>query len=209
MKSSGIGSKARDIFNSIAERYDTEQQIRIAGIAAREMKKFITDSNGRDALDYGCGTGLIGLEMTDMFRSVLLVDSASNMIRIVKEKIADRKITNAVALCSDMLKQSANDKKVDYIFMSQVLLHIGDVDQVLRRMYELLNPNGHLLIVDFDKNEQVNSDQVHNGFDQQELKEYLLKIGFDDIESYNFYEGENIFMKQDAVLFILNAIKLK
>ena len=95
----------------------------------------------------------------------------------------------------------------DYIFMSQVLLHIGDVELFLSRIHDLLNPGGHLIIVDFDKNEKVVSDKVHNGFDQGQLAELMTNIGYRDIESRTFYSGSKIFMNQDASLFVLDALK--
>ncbi|MNC72357.1 hypothetical protein D3C75_1233980 [compost metagenome] len=91
--------------------------------------------------------------------------------------------------------------------MVQVLLHIRDVEPILSRLYEVLPAGGHLLIVDFDKNDKVVSDMVHNGFDQDELMELMRKIGFTDVQSKIFYTGNNIFMKQDASMFLLDARK--
>lgn len=34
---------------------------------------------------------------------------------------------------------------------------------------------GHLLVVDFDKNDKVVSELVHNGFDQEQLGELMLR----------------------------------
>jgi 2-polyprenyl-3-methyl-5-hydroxy-6-metoxy-1,4-benzoquinol methylase len=39
--------------------------------------------------------------------------------------------------------------------MAQVLLHINEVELVLSRLFDILNEGGHLLIVDFNKNEKV------------------------------------------------------
>lgn len=110
-------------------------------------------------------------------------------------------------LCFDIEKDSLVDLKVDYIFMAQVLLHIKDVELVLSRLYEILNENGHLLIVDFDKNEKIISDMVHNGFNQSELSEIISKIGYKNIQCKTFYLGDKIFMGQDASMFILDATK--
>lgn len=91
--------------------------------------------------------------------------------------------------------------------MAQVLLHIHDVELVLSRLYEVLNESGHLLIVDFNKNEKIVSDMVHNGFDQTELTDMMTKIGYRDIQSKTFYTGSKIFMGYDASLFILDSRK--
>jgi len=91
--------------------------------------------------------------------------------------------------------------------MAQVLLHINDVEAVLSRLYDVLNVGGHLIIVDFNKNEEVVSDMVHNGFDQEKLRDLMTKIGYRDIQSKTFYTGSKMFMGKDASLFILDSKK--
>ncbi len=129
------------------------------------------------------------------------------MIHEIRNKISKEKITNANTLCFDFEKDSLSDLHVDYIFMAQVLLHIDDYEVVLSRLYEALNDDGHLLIVDFNKNDQVVSDMVHNGFDQNELKDIMNKIGFKNIQTKTFYSGSKIFMGQDASMFVLDSKK--
>ena len=65
--------------------------------------------------------------------------------------------------------------------MSQVLLHINDIGLILSKLYDILNKNGHLLIIDFYKNQKIVSDMVHNGFDQIVLTNIMTKIGYKDI----------------------------
>lgn len=61
--------------------------------------------------------------------------------------------------------------------------------------------------MDFDKNEKIVSDMVHNGFDQVKLTDIMTKIGYRDIQSQTFYSGSKIFMGHDASLFILDSQK--
>ncbi|MNI92489.1 hypothetical protein D3C73_1502950 [compost metagenome] len=91
--------------------------------------------------------------------------------------------------------------------MVQVLLHIPDIQPVLTRLYDVLKEGGHLLIVDFDKNDRVASDLVHNGFHQLELAGTLQEIGYQDIRSEVFYSADNLFMGQEASMFILDCRK--
>lgn len=87
------------------------------------------------------------------------------MISQVNQKISRSNIQNAATLCFDFEQGNLSYLHSDYIFMAQVLLHIKDVAPVLSRLYGVLKEGGHLLIVDFDKNDSVVSDIVHNGFD--------------------------------------------
>ncbi|WP_168120833.1 class I SAM-dependent methyltransferase [Paenibacillus sp. HB172176] len=197
-----------DKFEMIANMYDTPERIRIGKVSRDAIRKYAEeDARTKTAIDFGCGTGLVGMGLLNEFKSLLFLDTSPNMIDQVKRKIAENSVRNADTLCFDFEKEGLSELQVDYIFMAQVLLHIPDIQLVLTRLYDALNAGGHLLIVDFDKNEKVVSDMVHNGFDQAELKAIMTRIGYDNIKSETFYSGEKIFMGQDASMFILDARK--
>jgi len=196
-----------DKFEMIANTYDTPERILIANVSSDAIREYVVDAKGKKAVDFGCGTGLVGMSLIDEFQSVLFLDTSPSMIRQIKQKIADRHIPNAETLCFDFEQEGLSELRADYIFMAQVLLHIPDVEFVLSRLFEVLNEGGHLLIVDFNKNENIVSDLVHNGFNQDELTAKMTKIGYRDVHSKTFYHGSRIFMGQDASMFILDARK--
>jgi Methylase involved in ubiquinone/menaquinone biosynthesis len=196
-----------DKFEMIADVYDTPERLQIAKIASDAIREYSGDGKNKRAIDFGCGTGLVGMNLLGDFQSILFLDTSQNMIRQIKKKISDSDIQNAETLCFDFENGSLTDLHADYIFMVQVLLHIKDLEPVLSRLYDVLNPDGHLIIVDFDKNEEVISDMVHNGFDQECLADLLSNIGLQEIQSKIFYSGSRIFMGQDASLFILDSQK--
>lgn len=196
-----------DKFEMIANSYDTSERVHIAKVSSDAIRECLVDAKDKHAIDFGCGTGLVGMNLLSEFNSVLFLDASPNMINQIKQKIADHHMSNADTLCFDFEQENPSDLHADYIFMVQVLLHIKDVEFVLSRLYEVLNAGGHLIIVDFDKNEEVVSDLVHNGFDQGKLTDLMTNLGFRDIQSKTFYTGSRIFMGQDASLFILDAQK--
>ncbi len=196
-----------DKFEMIASIYDTPERVQIAKVSSDAICEYLVDAKSKDAIDFGCGTGLVGMNLLNDFNSILFLDTSQNMINQIKQKISSSNMRNAATLCFDFEKDSLIDLHADYIFMAQVLLHINDVELVLSRLYEVLKENGHLLIVDFDKNERIVSDMVHNGFDQIELADIMTKIGYRDIQSKIFYTGSKIFMGHDASLFILDSQK--
>ncbi len=198
------------IWEQMASRYDTEDRVAIANIivqAVRSELEKTTDTKEKTALDFGCGTGLIGLGLIDLFQSVLLTDTSPQMIEQVNRKIEYNHITSARTQCCDFLAETPPALQVDYIILSQVLLHIKNSERILTRLYNMLKIEGHLLIVDFDKNKDIHSDQVHAGFEQRELLDLVKQIGFTSANSHTFYHGEKIFMNKDASMFLLNATK--
>lgn len=196
-----------EVFNQIAAKYETPERVATANIAVTVIEKYVKDGARKKAIDFGCGTGLVGFSLADKFANMLFLDASAGMIQFVEEKIRNEQVENASALCVDLEKEASDVKPVDYIIVTQVLLHIKNVKSILHKMYELLNEEGHLIIVDFDKNDKVVSELVHNGFDQEMLVGTLKEIGFCEVENEIFYHGKNIFMGQDASMFIMDAKK--
>lgn len=196
-----------DKFEMIANIYDTPERIQIAKVSSNAIREYLVDAKSKNAIDFGCGTGLLGMNLLNNFHSMLFLDTSQNMINQIRQKISDFNIQNADTLCFDFEKEGLSDLRADYIFMAQVLLHINDYKFVLSRLFDVLNEGGHLLIVDFNKNENIVSDIVHNGFHQDELTNMMTKIGYENIQSKTFYTGNRIFMGQDASMFILDAQK--
>lgn len=194
-------------FDSMASQYDTPERIELANIVLGALRKYTRNATEKSALDYGCGTGLIGLRLPDDFRSMILADASANMIAEVNGKIAQLGAKNATTLCCDLMADNPPELRADYIIVVMVLLHEKNTQKLLARLASVLNPGGHLLIVDFDKNELIDSDLVHPGFNRQELADILLGLSFESVHSEIFHHGERVFMNQDASLFILDAIK--
>lgn len=200
-----------DVFERIANNYDTPDREKIAKITANSiLKKISPQSSAQIAIDYGCGTGLVGMNLLDAFNTVIFADASQNMINIVKKKLEESSHLNAKTVCLDAENQPIQTVKLEAntIFMVQVLLHVKEITLLLNNLSETLPPKGQLIIVDFDYNEQVISDKVHNGFKEDKLTQTLHESGFENINRETFYHGKNMFMNKDASLFILTATKI-
>lgn len=195
------------VFEKIAANYENEERIKIAKIIAEAIRKQLPQGKEQIAIDYGCGTGLVGMELLSDFKSIQFVDASKKMIEVVEQKISDQQVSNATTLCLDVELNHSTELHGDCIFLVQVLLHVPTIEQLLSNLYQSLNVNGQLLIIDFDYNEAVVSDKVHSGFKQQELIQTMEQIGFTDVKATTFYQGNQLFMKQNASLFILEATK--
>jgi len=190
----------------MAKRYDTEDRIQLANVITEEVKTELQDSQSKSLIDYGSGTGLVSLQLVDLVDSVLLVDSSREMLKVAEGKISNAGITNAKVLNADFTEESY-ELSADIIFMSLVLLHIPDTKKIVQELYSTLNDSGKLIIVDFDKNDKISHPKVHNGFSHEELKELLSETGFKSTKIKTFYYGEQIFMNQDASMFMSTSVK--
>jgi len=195
-----------NVFEEMAKRYDTEERIKLAKVIVKEVKPQLQGAQDKSLIDYGSGTGLVSLELFDLVESILLVDSSKQMLDVTEVKIAKRGISNAKVLYADLTKETP-DLKADIVLMSLVLLHIPETNKILQELFNILTKGGKLIVIDFDKNEQISHPKVHNGFSQEELKRILSEVGFTSTEIKTFYHGQRIFMNQDASIFISSSVK--
>ena len=195
-----------NVFEQMAKRYDTEERVELAKVIVKEVRPELRNSKSKSLIDYGSGTGLISLELSDLVDSILLVDSSKQMLEVAKAKISHKGITNSKVLYSDFTQETP-ELKADIVLMSLVLLHIPDTKKIIQELFNILNSGGNLIIIDFDKNDKINHPKVHNGFSHKELKKRLSEVGFKSIEIKTFYHGNRIFMNQDASMFISSSIK--
>jgi ubiquinone/menaquinone biosynthesis C-methylase UbiE len=195
-----------NVFEEMAKRYDTEERMELAKVIVKEVRPKLQNSRSKSLIDYGSGTGLISLELSDLVESILLVDSSKQMLEVAKAKISHKGITNSKVLYSDFTQETP-ELKADIVLMSLVLLHIPDTKQILKELFKIINDGGKLIIIDFDKNDKIKHPKVHNGFSHEELKKSLSEVGFTSIEMKTFYHGNRIFMNQVASMFISSCIK--
>lgn len=195
-----------NVFEQMAKRYDTEDRIELAKVIVKEVRQELQNCNSSSLMDYGSGTGLVSLELTDLVDSILLVDSSQQMLEVAKTKISNKGMTNAKVLYSDFTQETP-ELKADIVLMSLVLLHIPDTQKILQEMFSILSDGGKLIIIDFDKNENINHPKVHNGFSHEELNKSLTRARFKSTKIKTFYQGTGIFMNQDASMFISSSIK--
>lgn len=164
-----------NVFEQMAKRYDTDERIDLAKVIVKEVRPELLNSKSKSLIDYGSGTGLISLDLSDLVDSILLVDSSEQMLEVAKAKISHKGITNTKVLYSDFTQETP-ELKADIILMSLVLLHIPDTKKILQELFNILNNGGKLIIIDFDKNDKINHPKVHNGFSHEELKKGLSEV---------------------------------
>ena len=113
-----------------------------------QIKKLIPLKKEMIALEYGAGTGIASFLLKDYLKEITLMDSSSEMVKVMDEKIKSTKSKNLKALNFDLENSDYTDGKFDFIFNQMVLHHINDIGNIIRRFYKLLNPGGYIAIAD-------------------------------------------------------------
>ena len=146
---------------------------------------------GLSALEYGCGTGLLGFALQPHLGRVTLADSSPGMLAVLEEKIAASGLANLVPLQLDLTVGPAPEARYDLVCTLMTLHHIPDTDAILEQFRGLLNPGGHLCISDLDQEDgsfHGAGVEVHKGFDREDLAARLARGGFGNIRFSSPFE---------------------
>jgi len=92
-----------------------------------------------DALDLGCGTGLVGMAIAPYTRQLVGVDLASNMLQKSKARNVYQRLEQ-----SDLLSMMQGEAAAsfDVIIAADVFVYIGRLDEVVSQVKRLLRPGG-------------------------------------------------------------------
>ena len=171
-------------FDEKAKEWDNDpKKIERSTVFAKEINKFIQPNKKLNALEFGCGTGLLSFKLKDFFKTITLVDNSEGMINVLKEKIDKEGIKNFIPLQIDLFDKNIQFTKTDVIYTLMTLHHMPDISNTLKAFHSILEPNGFLCIADLVKEDgsfhsHHEGFDGHNGFDKDELSGILLKNGF-------------------------------
>jgi tRNA (cmo5U34)-methyltransferase len=150
---------------------------------ADKIKEIIPLRKAMHALEFGAGTGLLSLLLRDEFDSVTMIDSSREMIGVIDQKLHKQDITNMKTRVMDLEKEDLHDR-FDIILTQMVLHHVIDINGLLDKFYQVLNPGGYIAIADLYKEDGSFHDEPfhgHHGFDTDALTELVSQNRFVEI----------------------------
>lgn len=115
----------------------------------RILRKYLTE--GKTALDFGCGPGFFTVEAARLVGSagkVVAVDLQEGMLDIVRSKIEGSELAERIELLrceADSVGYSGN---ADFIIAFYVVHETPDARDLLNQFYGILNPGGKVLIAE-------------------------------------------------------------
>jgi 2-polyprenyl-3-methyl-5-hydroxy-6-metoxy-1,4-benzoquinol methylase len=198
-------------FDSKARQWDDNPVFRERGLKiADAIRKAVPLHRNMNALDYGCGTGLLSFPLKDELGAILMADSSGGMLEVVNEKIAAQGVSNMATLQLDLLADPPPSKKFDLIVTAMTLHHVPDTDHILHIFHDLLKPGGYLCIADLDQEDGsfhgIEVD-VHHGFDQADLGRRAAQAGFADLQFQTVFSiaKEHATGPRDYPVFLMTA----
>jgi len=151
--------------------------------------------DGQRGLEFGCGTGLLGFALQPHLGHVTLADTSRGMLEVLREKIAASGAGNMTPLERDLTAGPLPEDPYDLVFTLMTLHHVPDTDGILARFHALLRPGGQLCVADLDREDgsfHGPGEDVHKGFDRDELGARMVRAGFRDVRFSTPYVIERL-----------------
>lgn len=176
-------SQERRNFDEEAEQWDARpQRVQLAKDVADAILGQLSQTTNLDVLDFGCGTGLLTLQLQPLVHSITGLDSSSGMLDVLNRKIANLKLANARTVLCDVEQGQKLPGRYDLVVSSMTLHHVSLILPLLERFFDVLVPGGRLCIADLDVEQgrfhADNTGVFHCGFDRETLCASLMQAGF-------------------------------
>jgi ubiquinone/menaquinone biosynthesis C-methylase UbiE len=160
-------------------------RVKLANDVADAIIREAQPSSTMDALDYGCGTGLVTLRIQPLVKSIVGADSSTGMLGMLKLKTEKQQITNVQTRLVDFEHGGTLAGKFHLVVSSMTLHHVQDTALLFKQWYELLLPGGVLAVADLDTEDGSfhgdNTGVRHLGFDRRHLGALLRNAGFSSV----------------------------
>ena len=184
------------------ENYENLQTITLAKETTDIIKKEIKLPNDAVILDFGAGTGLLGLNFINEVKHVIFEDVSKGMLDYLQYKLDTQELKN-YTIFNGVMEDYNSKEKVDLIMAGMVLHHVEDLKSLFSKFLEMLKPKGYICITDLKKDAPMFNIGVHKhhhimphkGFIPEELCENIKKWGCvrTEIKSVSsiIYKGPN------------------
>ena len=182
-------------FDTEAATWDEQStRVRLAQDIADAMQRQIPITSGMDALDLGCGTGLLSFHLQPLVRSITGIDNSPGMLDVFNAKVAAQGLTNISSQLRDLDKGDTLSGQYHLIVSSMTLHHIREFAPLFAQFYRIMAPGGFLGLADLDLDDgQFHEDSTgvfHPGFDRGALRQALIDAGFVDVAATTAAEVE-------------------
>ncbi|HET9570366.1 MAG TPA: methyltransferase domain-containing protein [Bacteroidales bacterium] len=185
-------------FNKAARNWDSNNiHVQRSEAIVKLMLDRLPFRTEMKALEFGAGTGILSFMLAERLGSITMMDSASEMVAVMQEKVDATGDRNLKPVLFDLTVQPYHLEKFDLIFSQMALHHVADIQALFYRFHELMNNDGYLAIADLyteDGSFHGEGFDGHKGFDVAELEAQLKNAGFHSIQTetcFSMQKGAN------------------
>lgn len=186
---------------TVTARFDQEaatwdenpRRVRLAKAVADAIARQVPLARDMDVLDFGCGTGLLALNLRPLVRSITGADTSPGMLEVLARKLLTEDASPVRTHCLKAEDGYALQGSFDLIVSSMTLHHIPALAPLFRQFASHLRPGGRVALADLDTedgtfHEAAVEDVFHKGFERSEIKALLADCGFTALADITAHE---------------------
>jgi demethylmenaquinone methyltransferase/2-methoxy-6-polyprenyl-1,4-benzoquinol methylase len=152
MQYSVIGSEVKDMFGSIAGRYDLTNTVLSFGIHhywRYRLTRLLPARKDALVLDLCTGTGDLIAPLANRFGSVIGADFCLPMLESGRGKLARKGQGHAPLVQSDALNLPFKEASFDIVTVAFGVRNFENLERGLKEIRRTIKPGGHLLVLEF------------------------------------------------------------
>ncbi len=175
-------------FDLAAQTWDEKpQRVSLARDVFRSMAAAVTITRGMRALDFGCGTGLLSLQVRELTGAVACADSSKGMLDVLEEKAGSAGLSGVTTIHLASDDGEGLEGSYDLITSSMTFHHVRDVPTLVKRLADHLDTGGALCVADLDPDggrfHRDDTGVFHNGFTREVMMDWFRGAGLVDVTS--------------------------
>ncbi len=179
--------KEPSLFDGVAATWDDNPMVvKLTEAVAGKIIDAVPLADDMDAMEFGCGTGLVSMGLAPRLGSIVAVDSSEKMLEVLAWKIEAGGIGHVETFLSGE-ECGLPDGRFSLIFSNMAMHHIADVPALLAAFHASLSPGGYIAIADLDSEDgSFHGDMEgihHHGFSREWFLEALSNVGFGGCET--------------------------
>lgn len=179
---------SNDEFTRKAKEWDSNpERVRVADEFAAEVEKIADLNSQSEVLDFGCGTGLVGLRFSPQVKKLYMLDTSEAMLGMLQSKLAGGDFGNVEVVSVSLQDAKIPEDRLDAIFTSMAMHHVEDMPEVLASMKLILKKGGKLIIGELlpeDGSFHGENYVPYKGFEPEGLAGMLKEAGFTVVQHF-------------------------
>lgn len=164
---------------------DAPRRVELARAVAEGIVRRVPLEAHWSLLDFGCGTGLLGLALRPEVGRLTGADPSPEMLKVMARKAEALGLSEVAFHPLDPAAVLDGAGKFHLIASSMTLHHVADLPPLFQRLHAHLEPGGWIALADLDLEDgsfhEDAADVFHRGFDRIELLAQLAEAGFEDL----------------------------
>lgn len=136
--------------------------------------------NEKDVVaDLGAGNGFFTLPLAKRTKQqVFAVDLEPKMLELLKQRVEKEQLGNIHYVVSDLEKINLESESVSKVIAAFVLHEVGSLKQALNEIKRILQPEGELMVVDWEAVETESGPPLNHRVSSQEMYKVMRESGF-------------------------------